>query len=180
LILPPVDPEIGGPTLRRHLDSYWANKGLDGKGWQRRDLDDLHVVVTIPAIRADGQADDYHWRLGAEYYDAYPPTVLLVTDQEGWPRARAGTTWWPSFATRPDWFQIHDSSDFRDGSGQVFAKGQQLVCCSVTAEYYMSDHNPTEAQKWVPGKRTVAATLSRLAEVLRPPYYGGPSAPRNP
>lgn len=179
MILPPADPQIAAATLRSHLDAYWENRTLEAKGWERRDIDELHVVVTIPAQRQDGGSDPYHVRLGAEYYDAYPPTVLFVSPDPGWPRAREGTTWWPTFPHRPDWFQLHDSTDFRDGAG-VFAQGVQLVCFSMTAEYYMSDHNPTPTQKWVAGERTVAATLSRLAEVLAPPYYGGPGAPRHP
>ena len=178
MILPPVDPEIGSVTLRRHLDAYWSNRELGSKGWLRYEVDDLHIVVSIPAIRADGETDQYHVRLGAEYYDAYPPTVMFVTPEDGWPRARAATTWWPALVNPPPWFQIHDTREYRD-QGRVFAE-VQLVCCSVTAEYYMSDHGATETQRWVPGERTVAATLSRLAEILRPPYYGGPSAPRNP
>lgn len=178
MILPPVDPEIGGITLRRHLDAYWTNRDLSRQGWRRHDVDDLHCVVTIPANRSDGVVDEYHVRLGAEYYDAFPPTVMFVTPEEGWPRARAATTWWPALVNLPPWFQIHDTREYHD-QGRVFAEGQ-LVCCSMTAEYYMSDHGPTETQRWVPGERTVAATLSRLAEILRPPYYGGPSAHRNP
>jgi hypothetical protein len=49
----------------------------------------------------------------------------------------------------------------------------------MTAEYYMSNHSPTDEQRWTQGRHTVAATLSRLAELLSPPNYGGPSAPRD-
>jgi hypothetical protein len=163
-----------------HLDSYWANRGLEEKGWERCKVDDLHTVVSIPASRPDGTIDRYYVKLGAEYYDAYPPTVLFVSpDHATWPRARAGSTWWPTFTSTPNWFQLHDSSNFHN-NGTVFASDVQLVCFSMTAEYYMSGHSPTEAQRWVPGRRTVAATLSRLHEVLSPPYYGGPGAPRHP
>ncbi len=176
MILPPSDPEIAARTFGSHLDTYWCNSGRDEKGWSRVTTDDLHTVVTIPARRADGGTDEYYVRLGAEYYDTYPPTVLIVVPKSGWPRARAGTPWWP-LVTSPNWCALHDSYQYCDAQGQRLFEGQ-LVCFSMTAEYYMSNHGPTEAQRWTPGRHTVAATLSRLGEILSPPHYGGPSAPR--
>jgi hypothetical protein len=175
-MLPPVDPEVAARTFHRHLDTYWANRDLSLKGWSRVDVGELHTVVSIPARRADGTTEPYFIRLGAEYYDPYPPTVLIVTPTDGWPRARSGTTWWPQLSA-PGWFGLHDSYQYRNGQGQVLLEGQ-LVCFSMTAEYYMSNHSPTEEQKWQQGRHTVAATLSRLAEVLGPPHYIAPGAPR--
>ena len=95
MILPPADPVVAARTFRSHLDTYWLNSGRDSKGWTCTQIDELHTVVTIPARHADDGVDPYYVRLGAEYYDAYPPTVLIVAPEEGWPRARAGTPWWP-------------------------------------------------------------------------------------
>jgi hypothetical protein len=115
-------------------------------------------------------------KLGTEHYDVFPPTTMIVTPEAGWPRARAGSPWWPQL-TPPSWFGLHDTYQYAaDGERPAFEG--QLVCFSMTAEYYISGHNPTENQKWVQGRHTVAATLTRLAEVLSPPHYGGPSAPR--
>jgi hypothetical protein len=175
LLLPPVDPEVAARTFHRHLDTYWANRDLDSNGWSRVVVDPLHSVVSIPAQRPDGTTEPYHFRLGAEYYDAFPPTVLIVARTEGWPRARAGTTWWPKLS-HPGWLALHDSYRYTNGQGQS-VEGQ-LVCFSMTAEYYMSNHSPTESQRWQQGRHTVAATLSRLAAVLSPPHYIGPDAPR--
>lgn len=175
MVLPPVDPEVAARTFHRHLDTYWANRHLDASGWSRTAIDDLHTVVSIPARRANGTIEPYFVRLGAEYYDPYPPTVLLVAGLEGWPRARSGTTWWPQIS-RPDWIALHGTYQYTDRQGQQFEG--QLVCFSMTAEYYMSNHSPTENQRWCQGRHTVAATLSRLAEVLGPAHYIGPDAPR--
>jgi hypothetical protein len=176
MILPPSDPEVAARIFTSHLDVYWQNRGCASKGWTRSPIDELHTIVTIPAQRSDDETDDYHVRLGAEYYDSYPPTVLLVSPEDGWPRARAGTPWWPE-VTAQSWFALHDSYQYCDAQGQPLFEGQ-LVCFSMTAEYYMSNHAPTDAQRWTPGRHTVAATLSRLGEILSPPHYGGPSAPR--
>lgn len=175
MVLPPVDPEVAARTFQRHLDTYWANRGLDSTGWSRTAVDELHTVVSIPARRPDGATEPYFIRLGAEYYDPFPPTVMFVAGTSGWPRARVGTTWWPQLSP-PGWFALHDSRTYTGPGGQSFEG--QLVCFSMTAEYYMSDHSPTENQRWRQGRHTVVATLSRLAEVLGPPHYTGPSAPR--
>jgi len=176
VILPPADPVVAARTFRSHLDTYWLNSGRDSKGWTCTQIDELHTVVTIPARHADDGVDPYYVRLGAEYYDAYPPTVLIVAPEEGWPRARAGTPWWP-IVTSLNWCALHDTYSYCDPQGQPLFEGQ-LVCFSMTAEYYMSNHGPTEEQRWTPGRHTVAATLSRLGEILSPPHYGGPSAAR--
>jgi len=177
VILPPTDPEVAALTFRRHLETFWTNRELDNQGWRLVEIDSLHTVVTIPACRADGATDDYFVRLGAEYYDSYPPTVLLVTPEDGWPRARANTMWWPRISA-PSWFGLHDSFQFMQDNGQPLYEGQ-LLCFSMTAEYYISNHNPTDDQRWRQGKHTVAATLSRLRELLSPPHYEGPNATRN-
>jgi len=52
---------------------------------------------------------------------------------------------------------------------------RQLVCFTLGAEYYMTDHSPKETERWQQGRHTVAGTLFRLAEVLSPPYYKFPS-----
>jgi len=179
LTLPRTDPEVAARTLKRHLHEFWINRSLAKKGWTRQPLDDLHVVVSIPATRADGAKDDYYVHLGAEYYDVYPATVLLVVPDQGWSRARAGSPWWPKLKP-PGWFGLHDDYEYRDPqSGALLHKGQ-LVCFSMGAEYYVSNHAPTDEQRWQQGRHTVAATLSRLSEVLSQPYYEGPDAPRNP
>ena len=177
MILPPSDPEVAARQFNTHLESYWLSRGCADWGWTRSMVDDLHTVITLPAIRADGGTDDYYIRLGADYYDTYPPTVLIVAPERSWPRARAGTPWWPT-VTPSGWFALHDSYQYCNAQGQPIFEGQ-LVCFSMTAEYYMSGHGPTEAQKWTPGRHTIAATLSRLREILSPPHYGGPSAPRS-
>ena len=81
--------------------------------------------------------------------------------------ARQGTSAFPSISP-PPWFGLHDAYEFPDKSKR------QLVCFSLSAEYYFT-HNPQPDVRWQQGTQTVAATLRRLAELLAPPYYKGPS-----
>lgn len=127
------------------------------------------------ARQASGKTDHYFVLLGADYYDAYPPTVMFVRpgDIGDWLEAKQGTVWYPTVKFPPQpapWFQLHPAYQI-----EGYSQPRQLVCFSFTAEYYMTNHSPTETQKWVQGRHTVAATLNRLQEVLLPPLYQVPS-----
>lgn len=175
MILPPADPGVAAATMTSDLNRYWAVREREQAGWGRQFIDDLHTIVTIAARTSGGEVHPYFIKLGAEYYDLFPPTVLFVAPTEGWPRARSGSPWWPKFSQCPSWFGLHDSYRLEKEGTAVF--DGQLVCFSMSADYYL-DHNPTPSQRWQQGRHTVAATLSRLEEVLSPPYYAGPDAPR--
>ena len=73
-----ADAAIAAATFQAHLDGLWASGRPERLGWSRRQLDELHVLVTLPAKRPGGEADPFHFLLGADYYDAAPPTVRLV------------------------------------------------------------------------------------------------------
>ena len=163
----PADPEIAAATFEDHLGALWASGRPEKLGWGLRRLDPLSAVVELPAKRADGTIEPYHVRLGAEYYDAFPPTAAFV-DPASLEDAAPGTRWLPS-VNGLGWFAIHPVYPFPDGASR------QLVCFSFTAQYYMVDHSPPETAVWKQGRHTVAATLNRLAEVLLPPHYRGPS-----
>src|SRR5207248_8106281 len=129
----------------------------------RHDVDPLHTVVTLPATRPSGERDLYHFRLGADYYDAAPPTVSLV-EPDGVTHPPKGSRWFPVLQP-PGWFGLHADYPWPDGGKR------QLVCFTLSAQYYMTDHSPTESQEWRQGRHTVAATLFRLAEVLSPAHH---------
>jgi hypothetical protein len=163
----PADHEIAAFTFESHLENLWASARPAQEGWGLTKLDSLHVIVDLPGQRADGTVEPYYIKLGAEYYDAFPPTVAFV-DPASREEAAQGTRWLPVI-TGTSWFALHPTYTFPDGSSR------QLVCFSFTAQYYMVDHMPPETAVWRQERHTVAATINRLAEVLQPPYYQGPS-----
>ena len=166
-----ADPEIAAVKFAADLEELWATGRPERLGWQRRALDHLHVAVTLPAKRQDASLDCYHVKLGGEYYDAFPPTAAFVVP-ETWEEAASSSRWFPAFASTPPWFGLHPSYGFPGESAP-----RQLVCFTFTAEYYMVQHSPPESTVWQQGKHTVAAPQHRLAEVLQPPFYRGPSGP---
>lgn len=162
-----ADPEIAAATFQLHLDKLWQSGRPEKMGWERRELDRMHTLVRLPATRPTGEVDHYLFRLGADYYDAAPPTVALVTD-DGQTYAPQPSIWYPVIEN-PPWFGLHAAYQFPD-AGQ-----RQLVCFSFAAEYYLTNHSPNETERWQQGRHTVAATLFRLSEVLSPRYYRRPS-----
>jgi hypothetical protein len=171
VLLPPApaDPEIAGARFAEHLKRYEQSGRSDELGITFTRLDALCVIAHLPAVRADGTSDPYLVKLGAEYYDAWPPTTAFVK-AGNYEEAGPTSKWSPSFRAVPPWFQLHHDYQFVDGH-----RGQ-LVCFTFTAQYYMSPHSPGDDQVWQQGRHTLAATLSRLSDVLRPPYYLQPAS----
>jgi hypothetical protein len=164
-----TDPEVAAIKLAYDLELLWSTGRPTGMGWVQHasaTLGPLYTVVQLPAKRSDGGIDDYYVKIGAEYYDSFPPTVAFV-QPETWVQAGPGSKWLPTIGAVP-WFGLHPNYNF---PGE--AAPRQLVCFTSTAEYYMVGHSPPESTVWQQGKHTVAATLYRLAEVLQPPYYLG-------
>jgi hypothetical protein len=131
-------------------------------------MDALHTVVTLLAERPTGEKDPYHFRLGAEYYDTAPPTVALV-QPDGITHATGKSSWFPVLEALPGWFGLHENYPWPSGPAR------QLICFTLAAEFYMTDHSPKESEEWKQGQHTVAATLYRLAEILSPKYYRRPA-----
>lgn len=173
----PVDPEVAAATFRRHLDDFFATGRGREPGWELVEPDELEAIVRVPATRPDGTKDHYFARLGADYYDLWPPSLALVRNVDGsWQQAAAGTRWWPHVPNIGEpglSFALHASYRYPDGGER------QLICYSHTLEYYLSNHNPTEEERWQQGVHTLAATLGRLALMLSPRFYLGPSGDRD-
>lgn len=168
------DPEIASATFSKHLHDLWATGRPDRLAWRRITCDPLHEVVVLPAERRDGTVDDYYVLLGAEYYDRWPPTAAFVLP-DSWQEATQGSRWLPALTSAPGWFALHASYQFPEEYALDGVRTRQLLCFSGTAQYYMVDHTPPHSAVWRQGERTVAMTLTRLHEVLQPPYYEKPS-----
>lgn len=169
-----ADPEIAAATFKKHLDGIWDTSVPGRRDWRRIPLEALHEVIVMPAVRADGTTDDYYVLLGAEYYDLWPPTAAFVVPKT-WNEATPGSRWFPDIPNRPDWFALHSPYQFPEEYALNGSRQRQLVCFSGTAHYYMVGHAPPDSAVWKQGERTVSMTLSRLQEVLQPPYYAKPS-----
>ena len=162
-----TDPEIAAATFRTHLERLAASGAVKELGVTWDFIDNLHVLVHFEGLRADGTRDPYRVLLGAEFYDLWPPTAAFI-DPETMQPPVATSPWWPAI-TNPPWGAFHHAYPFQN------AQPRQLICITFVAEYYMTQHNPSELSVWRQGKHTVAATITRIAELLRSPIYRQPS-----
>lgn len=171
-----VDPEIAAATFAAHLDDFFAHGRGRGAGWDRIPIDDLHTVVQIPGVRADGTVDPYFVLLGAEYYPIWPVSTAFVrrNGETTWEPVAGGSGWWPKQQNQPGFpFGLHSAYTYPDQSVAP------LVCFSFTLEYYLSSHSPSDDERWDQRHHTVTATLTRLGDVLRAPNYQEPDGDRD-
>ena len=164
-----VDPEIAATKFIADLTWLSSPRAIQ-LGLQLIKQEELWAAIQIPAVKEDGGTDEYFLRLGAEYYDKWPPTAIFV-EPHTWVRAESGTRWLPVIQCQGiNWFALH--SPYRGGTVTL----PQMLCFTFTAEYYMVPHSPPETSVWRQGHHTLTATLTRLAEVLRYPHYKGPGS----
>jgi hypothetical protein len=179
----PADPEIAAAVFADHAARVSGSSQARARGWAFTGFDPMHVIVTVTGTRPDGQRDVYYLKLGAEYYDRYPPTTSFVCPprpatgnvprRDGWTEAPAESRWLPNVSL--EWFAIHSGyPNFADGIAR------QLVCCSMTFEYYITGHGPTSGQQWRQGRHTLAATLNRVHDAVNSPNYQGPAGADDP
>ena len=163
-----VDAEVAAEKFKGDLDWLGGDRARQ-LGLRLVKQEPMSAIIRIPGIRADASEDDYYVRLGAEYYDKWPPTAAFVKP-ESWELASAGSRWIPGIQCQGiTWFGLH--VPYSSGSVTL----PQLLCFTFTAEYYMVPHSPSEDSVWKQGHHTLTATLTRLAEVLRQPHYKGPA-----
>lgn len=174
------DPEIAAVVFGAHLAAAMESAQGRRAGWAMTGLDPLRSVVHLHAIRTDGTRDPYHLLLAGDWYDLHPPQARFVSpppdDQSrpGWHDAPSGSRWLPLIdigVTSPNGFAFHPTYTYTSEGGAV----RQLICCSMSFDYYISDHAPTPEQAWRQGRHTVVALLTRVQEALQAPAYQGPS-----
>ena len=185
-VVTPVDPDIAAATLHLHLKRFLRQLGRSNN-FRLVELDRVTAVVAIRAARANGTVEWFQTLHNGSWYDLLPTQVSFVKRQDkSWVPATFGSRDYPLIAGSPTptgsvsgtappfQFALHPDYQYPDGSKR------QLVCFSHSYDYYISNHEPTEHQRWIQGTHTISATLTRLHEVLQPPHYQGPSDAHHP
>lgn len=181
-IPPRADPQVAAALFAEHVPAALSSQQGRREGWTATWINPLTAILHLHATRANGARDPYHLLLAADWYDDYPPQARFVIPPEGdetpanrrWQEAQPGSRWLPMVnhaLTVGGAFALHPAYNYESEGGVV----RQLICCSMSFDYYISGHSPTPGQTWQPGRHTVVALLSRVAEALRPPAYQGPT-----
>lgn len=169
-----VDEEVAREKFRQHLEWLNGNRARQ-LGLRLVKQEPMYAVVRIPGVRPNTEPDDYYLRLGADYYDKWPPTAAFVRP-ETWDLASPASRWLPKIQCQGiDWFGLH--APYAGNVNGRIVTLPQLLCFTFTAEYYMVPHSPPEQSVWRQGHHTLTATLSRMSELLQHPHYQGPSGP---
>lgn len=173
--LPLADPMVAAAVFEDHLNRAMETSFAARSGWSFDRTGPLEAIVHLTALRKDETRDPYHLRLRADWYDALPPQAMFVTPPLPgtaiWREPEVGSRWMPHInqSTIPDGrFAFHPRYP-------IEGLQTQLICCSMSLDYYRTGHAPTPAQRWRQGRHTLVALLTRVQEVLVPPTYEGPA-----
>jgi hypothetical protein len=165
---PIADPHRGRAQFAEHLLRVLAGRTLDQLGW----ITAGPLTLFVPVAAGVGGTDDYLVRLGFEYYAEWPPTVQFIN-----PQTRAFDTardlYWLPRVEGDGGFAVHPQYTNPNYTGQ-------LVCCSFTAEFYRMLHPVNVEHLWDRQRHTFLATISRIQQALRSPYYKGRFQPLKP
>jgi hypothetical protein len=165
---PEADPHRGSAAFDGHLPRVLNGRTLEQLGWRRPNP--LTLLVPTTARPLESHTDDFMLRLGFEYYPEWPPTASFVNPATFGFDPTQDLYWLPQ-VVGDSGFAIHATYDNHHYRGQ-------LVCCSFTAEFYLSIHGVQSEHVWNADRYTFGATIHRVERALRSTYYQGRHAPR--
>lgn len=170
---PEANPHRGKAAFEEHLPRVLNGRTLEQVGWKRPNPLTLFVPVTSrPLPPSGGLAHEYMLRLGFEYYPEWPPTAAFVNPVTlGFDPTR--DLYWLPQVVGDSGFAIHATYHNEHFRGQ-------LICCSLTAEFYLSIHGVQPEHVWDASRYTFGATIHRVERALRSPHYQGRHAPTPP
>jgi hypothetical protein len=145
-------------------------------GWALQpSFEDLILFVDMWATDESGsRLEDYHLKLDMSYYKSWPPSVMFVNPGTmNFDKAK-DMKWFPKLAAAAPGtgMGLHAEHGLQDGTKR------QLICNSMVLEYYLSNHNPSDQERWDSNRHNFGTTLNTIQLILRKPYYGGPSESR--
>jgi hypothetical protein len=164
----PNTPARAQAALDADLPLALRGRAFEETGWSRPDP--LTLLIPLVAVREDGTHDDYLLKLNFLYYDDWPPSAQFVNRETHTYRFADDVRWLPKIEGTNE-IAVHPQYDLPAGAGKT-----QLICASVTLEFYQVLHSVEARLVWDPKVQTFAATLAAIERVLRKPFYKGRQA----
>lgn len=149
-------------ALEADLPKVLGGKSLVDEGWTR--LDSLTLLVPLWGRRQDIE-DDYYLRMRFSHYPDWPPSAQFVNPTSLAYRFPEDQHWLPRIQGTNE-IAIHPNYQFE-------GRACQLICCSVTLEFYEVRHAVKPEHLWNAEHQNFAATLNAIKRVLGPPFYAG-------
>lgn len=158
-------PVLATPTdaiaaFERDLPKALGNCTLEQAGWSR--LDAMTLLVPLQGRQANGTVDDYWLRLGFAYYPEWPPSALFINPDTQQYDPGKDTWWLPKIEGCPE-IAVHAS----------YQHIGQLICCSLTLEFYAIRHDVKQEHVWNSQKHNFAGTINQIRWALNSPFYKG-------
>jgi hypothetical protein len=160
----PNTPARAQAALEADLPVVLRGRTLQEAGWTRPDP--LTLLVPLVGTRADGTRDDYLLRLNFLYYPDWPPSALFVNPKSQTYRHPEDLGWLPRVDGKGE-IGVHAQYDI-PGGGKT-----QLICASVTLEFYLILHDVKDCLVWDHTVQNFAATIAAVERALRQPHYQG-------
>ncbi len=160
---PVQDVTQGQQAFARHLERVLRGSTVDDLGWAKPD--DLTLLVPLFGTTAAGRKDAFMLRLYFDHYPTWPPSAEFVNPLTLEYRVGDDAKWVPQSKSHPE---IAFHTNYTGNQGQ-------LVCCSLTLEFYKVNHHVEPNLVWNGDKQTFSATIVAVKRALVPPYYAGRS-----
>lgn len=168
----PVARALARATTARDVERLLVHPDMARSGWSVEYDDDVLVIVTLPARRADyepGRFDPFVLTLDCDSYDVWPPEVRFVDLNTRTYVVGQHAHALPHISGFPQPLGIHPAYASFFNSGRI----DQLVCFSFTRGYYDTNHQPQAHERWVRGRHWLYSPIRYLYRALQPPYYQG-------
>lgn len=159
-------PVLANPLLARVAFEHDLAIVLGGRrvtweesGWTR--LDDLTLLIPLTGYRNQvADAPPFILKLDFRHYPDWPPSAQFVNPATNIYAFPADRYWLPRLEN--DEIRTHENYD---------NKGQ-LICSSVTLEFYDVLHDVADQFVWKHPRQTFAATLNQIEWALHDCYNG--------
>lgn len=152
-----VEPVLNSPPAAREALERDMDKSLRGRSYER--LDSLTLLVPLFGNPNSESPDLFLLRLQFSYYPEWPPSAQFVNPLTRQYDGTKDLIWLPRIEGNPR-IQVHSAYKYQD-------KTLQLICSSMTLEFYKIRHGCKESDLWTPA-HTFAATLNEIEMGLQP------------
>jgi hypothetical protein len=156
----PNTPGRAQTALEADLPVVLRGRTLEEVGWQRPDP--LTLLVPLVGVREDKTTDEFFLRLQFGYYPDWPASAQFVNPDTRAFRHPDDVRWLPRIEGTNE-IAVHANYDNR----------LQLICASVTLEFYIVRHGVAERLVWDPKLQNFSATLAAIERGLKQPFYKG-------
>lgn len=158
---PVQDIHSGRAAFARDLAHYLDGRSLTQLGWEQPD--DLTLLIPMFGVLATGERDLYLLRLMFDCYPAFPPWAQFINPITRKFVPTEDARWMPSTSGPAD---IGFHLNYNNNQGQ-------LICSSMTAEFYAVNHDVKPEHLWKEGTHTFMSTVAAIRRGLVLGHYLG-------